>query len=255
MTVHYGGKGSRHTYWCILQKATYGASCARAWPGQSWTTSSVAGALGVGTCRRWSFRWRQQGTSSGSGRADEAVAAAAGTSGLRAERAASSTGWWSREPAGGPQPGAGVEEKLAAHQKLEEEYHRFLRVQPRVLSEEEREAIRRLAANIPALWEAETTTDADRKEIIRQVVHRVTVDTVAGASGCGWSSTGWVEPGPRGSGPTDLPAGEAELLPELCERVRALVAEDLNAEDIAERLGAEGYLSPGMAGASAARGF
>jgi DNA invertase Pin-like site-specific DNA recombinase len=68
------------------------------------------------------------------------------------------------------------EEKLQAQQTLEEEYHRFLQQQPRVLAAEEREAIRQLAADIPALWNAPTTTNADRKEIIRQVVERVEVE-------------------------------------------------------------------------------
>jgi len=60
------------------------------------------------------------------------------------------------------------EEKLAAQQQLEEEYHRFVQHKPRLLSETEREAIRRLATDIPALWAAPTTTAADRKEIIRK---------------------------------------------------------------------------------------
>ena len=68
------------------------------------------------------------------------------------------------------------EEKLQAQQTLEEEYHRFLQQQPRVLTAEERDAIRQLAADIPALWNAPTTTDADRKEILRQVVERVEVE-------------------------------------------------------------------------------
>ncbi|HEX9414897.1 MAG TPA: hypothetical protein VF916_15435, partial [Ktedonobacterales bacterium] len=67
------------------------------------------------------------------------------------------------------------EEKLQAQQTLEEEYHRFLQQQPRVLTSEERAAIRQLAADIPALWNAPTTTDADRKEMIRQVVEQVAV--------------------------------------------------------------------------------
>jgi hypothetical protein len=68
------------------------------------------------------------------------------------------------------------EEKLQTQQTLEEEYHRFLQQQPRVLTSEERAAIRQLAADIPALWNAATTTDADRKEIIRQVVEQVEVE-------------------------------------------------------------------------------
>lgn len=60
------------------------------------------------------------------------------------------------------------EEKLAAQQQLEEEYHRFVQHKPRLLSETEREAIRRLVTDIPALWAAPTTTAVDRKEIIRK---------------------------------------------------------------------------------------
>jgi DNA invertase Pin-like site-specific DNA recombinase len=68
------------------------------------------------------------------------------------------------------------EERLQAQQALAEEYHRFLQQQPRVLTSAERAAIRRLAADIPALWTAPTTTATDRKEIIRQVVEWVEVE-------------------------------------------------------------------------------
>ena len=68
------------------------------------------------------------------------------------------------------------EEKLQAQQTLKEEYHRFLQQQPRVLAAKERDAIRQLAADIPALWNAPTTTNADRKEILRQVIERVEVE-------------------------------------------------------------------------------
>ena len=68
------------------------------------------------------------------------------------------------------------EEKLAAQQQPEEDSHRFVQPPPRVLSAEERAAIRPLATDIPALWAAPTTTAVDRKDLIRQVVERVVVD-------------------------------------------------------------------------------
>ncbi len=68
------------------------------------------------------------------------------------------------------------EEKLVAQQQLEEEYRRFVQQKSRMLSEAEREAIRRLAMDVPALWIASTTTSGDRKEIIRQLVEQVIVD-------------------------------------------------------------------------------
>jgi len=70
------------------------------------------------------------------------------------------------------------EEKLVAQQRLEEEYARFLRTQPRGLSEAEREAIRRLASDVPARWHAPPTTVVERKEVLRQLVERVVVAVV-----------------------------------------------------------------------------
>jgi hypothetical protein len=49
------------------------------------------------------------------------------------------------------------------------------------LSAPEREAIRRLAQDIPALWQASSTTVADRQAIMRQLVERVVV-TLQGES-------------------------------------------------------------------------
>jgi hypothetical protein len=49
------------------------------------------------------------------------------------------------------------------------------------LSAPEREAIRRLAQDIPTLWQASSTTVADRQAIIRQLIERVVV-TLQGES-------------------------------------------------------------------------
>ena len=70
------------------------------------------------------------------------------------------------------------DEALQAVQQLEEEFDRFLRAQPRLLGEADRERIRRLAAEVPALWQAPTTTPADRRQIVRLLIDRVvlTVD-------------------------------------------------------------------------------
>jgi DNA invertase Pin-like site-specific DNA recombinase len=67
------------------------------------------------------------------------------------------------------------EQGLCQERQLEEEYDRFLRQTPLQVTAEERDQIRALAADIPALWEAPTTTAADRKEIIRALIQRVQV--------------------------------------------------------------------------------
>src|SRR5262249_47324440 len=69
---------------------------------------------------------------------------------------------------------AAWEQKLAALRELSDRHERFLRSQPRIPDADEVERIRRLAADLPALWAAPSTTDADRKEILRQVIEEVT---------------------------------------------------------------------------------
>jgi len=134
------------------------------------------------------------------------------------------------------------EEKLQAQQTLEEEYHRFLQQQPRLLTAQEREAIRQLAANIPALWSAPTTTDADRKEIIRQVVERVDVEAQGTSeqvrvritwAGGGQTEGMLVRPIARYRQRTDYTP--------ICTRVQELTAAGWSLHAIAHQLEADGY--------------
>lgn len=71
------------------------------------------------------------------------------------------------------------EETLASQETLKNEYSQFLEQQPSTLSQEEREAIRQLATNIPALWNAPATTATERQAIVRHLIERVEV-TVQG---------------------------------------------------------------------------
>jgi DNA invertase Pin-like site-specific DNA recombinase len=67
------------------------------------------------------------------------------------------------------------EEALKEQRRLEEEYARFGRDQPAGLSASEREQIRTLAHDLPALWQAPATTAADRQRIVRLLVEEVVV--------------------------------------------------------------------------------
>jgi hypothetical protein len=137
------------------------------------------------------------------------------------------------------------DEKLAAQFRLEDEYRRFRQMQPQDLTAQERAAIRQLAADIPALWQAPTTTVAERKEIIRQVVQRVVV-AVQGESERVQVTIEWVG-GTQTAGALVRPVARLEQLsdyPQLCARVRQLAAEGLAAGAIAQRLTAEGYRPP-----------
>jgi DNA invertase Pin-like site-specific DNA recombinase len=73
------------------------------------------------------------------------------------------------------------EEALKEQRRLEEEYARFGRNQPEDLSASEREQIRALARDVPALWHAPATTAVDRQRIVRLLVEEVII-TVRGAS-------------------------------------------------------------------------
>jgi hypothetical protein len=113
--------------------------------------------------------------------------------------------------------------------------------------------MRHLAADIPALWTAPTTTAADRKEIIRQVVERVVVE-VQGASERVRVRIDWVG-GSRTEGEVLRPIAQLADLSysaEVCERVQALTAEGLSVRAIARCLG--DCTLPGGGGLSAAAG-
>jgi DNA invertase Pin-like site-specific DNA recombinase len=140
------------------------------------------------------------------------------------------------------------EAKLMVHRHLQEEYERFVQAQPQSLSAAEREAIAQLAHNVPALWHAPTTTMAERKEIVRQIIHRVIV------AGEGMSerlqiAIEWVGGGTT-AGVITRPISRIKHLsdyPRLCERIRALVQAGDSTGQITERLAQEGFRSPKQA--------
>ncbi len=65
------------------------------------------------------------------------------------------------------------EERLQDLQRLEGEFERFVRSQPRSLDEAEQARIRQLAEEVPALWQSPTTTPADRRQLARLLLERV----------------------------------------------------------------------------------
>jgi len=137
------------------------------------------------------------------------------------------------------------EERLTAHRQLQEEYHRFLQTQPHVLSSAERDAIEQLAHDIPALWQAATTTMADRKEIVRQIIQRVVVHP-EGKSERVQVTIEWFG-GDTTSGLVIRPINRLENLSrytELCDRIQALSAQGCRTSKITHLLAQEGFRSP-----------
>jgi DNA invertase Pin-like site-specific DNA recombinase len=68
------------------------------------------------------------------------------------------------------------EETLDQQRELEEAYHRFQSEQPAELTADEREMIRSLSSDLPALWDAPETTPVDRQMIVRYLIERAVVD-------------------------------------------------------------------------------
>jgi DNA invertase Pin-like site-specific DNA recombinase len=132
------------------------------------------------------------------------------------------------------------EEMLQALRQTEEAYHRHRAEVSPCLTPAERAAICMLAADIPGLWHAATTTWAQRKEIVRLLIDRVVV-TVLGNServhlaiywAGGYETRGEIVRPVRGM-------EQLSYLKELLDRVQALRKEGCIAKEIAQRLNEE----------------
>jgi hypothetical protein len=137
------------------------------------------------------------------------------------------------------------DESLRADEQLQAEYTRFQRDCPTQLTPPERDQIRALSQDLPALWQAATTTPEQRQAIARLLLEQVVV-TVEGA-------TERVEVELRWAGgfvsrhTLSRPVQTYEQLSnyaELVARVDAFRAEHHTLSEIAERLNAEGFHPP-----------
>jgi DNA invertase Pin-like site-specific DNA recombinase len=137
------------------------------------------------------------------------------------------------------------EAALAERQRLGEEYDRFTAARARTLTAAEREQIRALAADLPAVWNAPTTSDADRKQLIRHLVEQVRV-TVLGTSETADVEVIWAG-GHRTAAQITRPVAcltQLSYYPQLAARTRELAGSGCTTAQIAERLNAEGFRPP-----------
>jgi DNA invertase Pin-like site-specific DNA recombinase len=137
------------------------------------------------------------------------------------------------------------EASLTEQQHLSEEHDRFTATTPQTLSPAEETAIMALASDVPGLWTAPTTTDADRKEIIRTVLTDVSVTVIGDSERVAVTLT-WAG-GHTTSGELARPVARLTQLsyyPELMQRVQTLHQQGRNAAQIAAALDAEGFRPP-----------
>ncbi len=137
------------------------------------------------------------------------------------------------------------EEALREQGRLRVEYEQFCQSQPARLSETEREQIRQLAQDVPALWRAETTTAEDRKRLVRILIEKVEVEVQG--------QTEQVKVAIHWSGGS---VSRHELVrtvqryeqladyPRLCARVEELRQQGKSMEEVAACLNAEGFHPP-----------
>jgi DNA invertase Pin-like site-specific DNA recombinase len=69
-------------------------------------------------------------------------------------------------------------EKLETLARLEQAYQRADEQSAWKITAEERESIEKLSRNLPALWKAQTTTNQDRKQLLRMAIELVQLDGV-----------------------------------------------------------------------------
>jgi DNA invertase Pin-like site-specific DNA recombinase len=137
------------------------------------------------------------------------------------------------------------EAALAERERLGEEYDRFTATRPRALTLAELAQIHALAADIPAIWHAPTTTGADRKQLIRHLVEQVRI-TVLGTSEKVDIQVVWAG-GHRTTAQITRPVAcltQLSYYPQLAVRARELADGGCTIAQIAERLNAEGFRPP-----------
>jgi hypothetical protein len=137
------------------------------------------------------------------------------------------------------------ETALAEAGQLEADYQRFTEEQPAALSPAERAAIQALAADLPRVWHAPSTTQADRKELLRILIEDITVNVIGDSELVDVTIT-WAG-GHQTAGRAVRPVARLDQLsyyPALLARVTGLAAAGRSSRQIADVLNAEGFRPP-----------
>jgi DNA invertase Pin-like site-specific DNA recombinase len=137
------------------------------------------------------------------------------------------------------------EEALRPQRQLEEEFEAWQRAAPSRLSTQDEQATRALAADLPGLWQAETTGPQGRQRITRLLLERVTVtvDKRSERVGVRLHWLGGVVTEHAISRPVSRYEQPADY-PRLVRRLKELCRAKLSSSEIAKRLNAEGPRPP-----------
>jgi hypothetical protein len=137
------------------------------------------------------------------------------------------------------------EAALAEADRLQADYQRFTEELPKTLTAAERAAIQALASDLPRVWDAPSTTQADRKELLRILIEKITV-AVAGTSELVDVTITWAG-GHQTTGQAVRPVARLDQLsyyPALLARVTELAEAGCTTRQIAGILNTEGFRPP-----------
>jgi DNA invertase Pin-like site-specific DNA recombinase len=137
------------------------------------------------------------------------------------------------------------EEALKSQRQQEDEYDRWRRTAPGRLSGDDERAIRSLAADLPSVWKAATTTPGERQRIARLLIEHVTVrvDKFSERVDVELHWVGGLDESHTLSRPVKRYDLQADY-PRMIARLRVWCAEGLSAAAMAERLNEEGFRPP-----------
>ncbi|WP_236655672.1 zinc ribbon domain-containing protein [Streptacidiphilus carbonis] len=148
------------------------------------------------------------------------------------------------KPSGRPPVGARLGGRTA-HQALVEEHDRFARSRPPRLTPAERDKLIALSRDLPALWHAKTTTNADRKELLRAVIDKVEV-AIVGTNEQVDVTVHWAGQQTTTARTVRRVQTLTQLsyYPQLLDHVCQLAADGLTSRQITQHLNADGRFHP-----------
>jgi DNA invertase Pin-like site-specific DNA recombinase len=134
------------------------------------------------------------------------------------------------------------EQRLRDLQKVEQQYAEARRQHHVELTAQDRERIRQLARDLPAVWRSSTTSPADRKAMLRLVIEVIAIHPVDVPKRSTRIRVQW-QSGVVSEIDVDRPGrGESHKhAPEAVQRIRELAAAGYHDEEIASTLNDEGF--------------
>lgn len=137
------------------------------------------------------------------------------------------------------------EDALRAERDLRESYERHSKQMPQALTPDDVAAIRALATDLPALWNAPTTTPADRKTVLRLLIDHVDISANRESSWTDlvvhWAGGHLTHQRLRRPVHKLVQTGDKDAL---MATIHDLRRKGLSARRIAEQLNADGWITP-----------